>query len=145
MGRDYAGARQAEALRPDRLRLPALVVVIAGALVAAVVCGCCNGMLVTVFQIQPIVATLILMVAGRGVAQLITDGQIITFTDERLASIFPGGECNRTAFNAFRAEMFATLEKKMRASADRPLPRSLVLLLQQMIDARPGHLELLHD
>lgn len=29
---------------------------------------------------QPIVATLILMVAGRGVAQLITDGQIITVT-----------------------------------------------------------------
>ena len=28
--------------------------------------------------IQPIIATLILMVAGRGLAQLITDGQIIT-------------------------------------------------------------------
>ena len=27
---------------------------------------------------QPIVATLILMVAGRGIAQLLTDGQIIT-------------------------------------------------------------------
>jgi simple sugar transport system permease protein len=28
--------------------------------------------------LQPIVATLILMVAGRGLAQLLTDGQIIT-------------------------------------------------------------------
>ena len=31
---------------------------------------------------QPIVATLILMVAGRGVAQLITNGQIVTFDNE---------------------------------------------------------------
>ena len=35
-------------------------------------------------------ATLILMVAGRGIAQLITDGQIITFTDERLTYIGNG-------------------------------------------------------
>jgi len=31
------------------------------------------------FQVPPIVATLILMVSGRGIAQLITGGQIITF------------------------------------------------------------------
>ena len=37
-----------------------------------------NGVLVAVIGIQPIIATLILMVAGRGLAQLITDGQIIT-------------------------------------------------------------------
>ncbi len=55
-------------------------VVIVSALAAAIVCGCWNGLLVTVFKVQPIVATLILMVAGRGVAQLITGGQIITFT-----------------------------------------------------------------
>lgn len=41
--------------------------------------GAWNGVLVAVFRIQPIVATLILMVAGRGIAQLLTDGQIITF------------------------------------------------------------------
>jgi simple sugar transport system permease protein len=40
--------------------------------------------LVALFKVQPIVATLILMVAGRGIAQLITDGQIITFKDARL-------------------------------------------------------------
>jgi len=55
------------------------VAVIACALGVAIVCGCWNGVLVSIFKIQPIVATLILMVAGRGVAQLITDGQIITF------------------------------------------------------------------
>ena len=37
-----------------------------------------NGLLVTVVGIQPIIATLVLMTAGRGLAQLITDEQIIT-------------------------------------------------------------------
>jgi ribose/xylose/arabinose/galactoside ABC-type transport system permease subunit len=37
-------------------------------------------------KIQPFVATLILMVAGRGVAQLITSGQIVTLTRQ----IWPG-------------------------------------------------------
>ena len=40
--------------------------------------GVWNGFLVTVLGIQPIVATLVLMTAGRGVAQLITDERIIT-------------------------------------------------------------------
>ena len=41
--------------------------------------GIWNGLLVAYMRIQPIVATLILMVAGRGVAQLLTNGQIPTF------------------------------------------------------------------
>ncbi|MEO3813951.1 ABC transporter permease [Sphaerisporangium sp. B11E5] len=44
----------------------------------ALVLGAWNGLLVAGLGIQPIVATLILMVAGRGLAQLITGGQIIT-------------------------------------------------------------------
>ncbi|WP_329430041.1 ABC transporter permease [Streptosporangium sp. NBC_01495] len=40
--------------------------------------GVWNGLLVASVGIQPIIATLILMVAGRGLAQLITDGQILT-------------------------------------------------------------------
>jgi len=40
--------------------------------------GLWNGFLVAGIGIQPIIATLILMVAGRGLAQLITQGQIIT-------------------------------------------------------------------
>lgn len=58
-------------------RLP-MAVAIAGALAAALACGVWNGLLVARIGMQPIVATLILMVAGRGIAQLITDGQIIT-------------------------------------------------------------------
>ena len=45
---------------------------------AALLCGLWNGLLVATVGLQPIVATLILMVAGRGLAQLLTDGQIIT-------------------------------------------------------------------
>ncbi|MCE3543991.1 ABC transporter permease, partial [Escherichia coli] len=43
-----------------------------------------NGILVAYFDLQPIVATLILMVAGRGIAQLITEGSIVTFTEPGL-------------------------------------------------------------
>src|SRR4051795_13530367 len=53
---------------------------IAVALGAGLLCGLWNGFLVAVLGIQPIVATLILMVAGRGIAQLITEGRIVTFT-----------------------------------------------------------------
>ena len=59
-------------------------VAVAAALGAGVVCGLWNGFLVAVLGIQPIVATLILMVAGRGVAQLITEGRIVTFTSPDL-------------------------------------------------------------
>ncbi len=46
------------------------------ALAASVICGAFNGILVSKFNIQPMVATLILYTAGRGIAQLITKGQI---------------------------------------------------------------------
>jgi simple sugar transport system permease protein len=46
------------------------------ALVVAILCGCFNGLLVAKLNIQPMVATLILFTAGRGIAQLITKGQI---------------------------------------------------------------------
>ncbi len=55
-----------------------LWVVILVALAVATLCGVWNGLLVSRANIQPMVATLVLMVAGRGIAQLITNGQIIT-------------------------------------------------------------------
>jgi ribose/xylose/arabinose/galactoside ABC-type transport system permease subunit len=55
-----------------------LWVVILVALVVSTLCGIWNGLLVSRANIQPMVATLVLMVAGRGIAQLITNGQIIT-------------------------------------------------------------------
>lgn len=55
-----------------------LFTAVALALGLSLVLGAWNGFLVAGIGIQPIIATLILMVAGRGLAQLITDGQIIT-------------------------------------------------------------------
>ena len=51
-----------------------LWVVLAVTLVVATICGLWNGLLVAYVKIQPMVATLILMIAGRGIAQLITNG-----------------------------------------------------------------------
>ena len=55
-----------------------LSVVVPTALGVALVCGMWNGALVAWVGMQPIIATLILLGAGRGVAQLITHGQIVT-------------------------------------------------------------------
>src|SRR5579871_960702 len=53
-------------------------------------CGLWNGFLVAYFDIQPIVATLILLVAGRGIAQMITGATIATFQNPGLAFIGVG-------------------------------------------------------
>lgn len=49
---------------------------IALALLVTVATGLWNGLLVAKLGIQPVIATLVLFVAGRGIAQLITAGQI---------------------------------------------------------------------
>src|SRR5260370_3275524 len=65
-------------------------IAIAVALVISVLAGAWNGLLVAGFGIQPIVATLVLMVAGRGIAQLITEGQIINFLDPTIVYLGNG-------------------------------------------------------
>ncbi|MBP6654595.1 MAG: ABC transporter permease [Propionivibrio sp.] len=55
-----------------------MALAIFAALGAGLLCGLWNGFLVAGIGMQPIIATLILMVAGRGIAQLITGGQIVT-------------------------------------------------------------------
>lgn len=52
------------------------------ALLAGALCGAWNGFLVAKLKVQPIVATMILMTAGRGIAQLIADGKIVTITSD---------------------------------------------------------------
>jgi simple sugar transport system permease protein len=59
-----------------------ITLIIALSLLVALIAGLWNGVLVAFVGIQPIVATLILMVAGRGVAQLIANGDIVTFHNE---------------------------------------------------------------
>jgi len=67
--------------------VPAALAAAAG---VGLACGLWNGFLVAVLDIQPFIATLILMVAGRGFAQLITEGQIITFVSESFAAVGSG-------------------------------------------------------
>ena len=67
-----------------------LWVVISVALFVALLCGLWNGMLVAYMKIQPMVATLILMIAGRGIAQLITNGLRVQITYRPFAYIGQG-------------------------------------------------------
>jgi ribose/xylose/arabinose/galactoside ABC-type transport system permease subunit len=67
-----------------------LWLVIVVTLLVAIVCGLWNGLLVAYVRIQPMVATLILMYAGRGIAQLITNGVRIQIFYEPYAFIGQG-------------------------------------------------------
>jgi ribose/xylose/arabinose/galactoside ABC-type transport system permease subunit len=59
-------------------------------LIVSIICGAWNGLLVAYGRIQPMVATLILMIAGRGIAQLITNGVRIQIFYEPYAFIGNG-------------------------------------------------------
>ena len=50
-------------------------------LLAAAGCGLFNGALVSFLGVQPIIATLILFISGRGVALVLTNGNLQTFTN----------------------------------------------------------------
>ncbi|MGO4533421.1 ABC transporter permease [Leifsonia sp. 2MCAF36] len=60
------------------------------AVVISLLFGLWNGFLVAVLGIQPIIATLVLMLAGRGIALLITGGFITTITSAPYAYISQG-------------------------------------------------------
>lgn len=50
-------------------------------LLAAALCGVFNGLLIGVLGVQPIIATLIFFISGRGIAQVLTNGNLQTFTN----------------------------------------------------------------
>src|SRR4051794_5626632 len=60
------------------------------AMAVCVVLGLWNGFLVSVLGIQPIIATLVLMTGGRGVAMLITSAQITTVHNSNFEFISDG-------------------------------------------------------
>ena len=64
--------------RGDGVPEHSMLLAMLAAVGVGVICGIWNGFLVAKLKIQAVVATLILMTAGRGVAQLMTEGQIIT-------------------------------------------------------------------
>jgi len=67
-----------------------LWIVIGVALIVALFCGMWNGFLVAFMKIQPMVATLVLMIAGRGIAQLITNGLRVQITYKPFSYIGQG-------------------------------------------------------
>jgi simple sugar transport system permease protein len=77
-----------------------VLLAIAAALALSAALGLWNGVLVAVIGIQPIIATLVLMVAGRGIAQLITSGQIITINSGPY-QFFGGGYWLALPFSVF--------------------------------------------
>ena len=96
-----------------------LPIVLLSALGTGILAGLWNGILVAILKNQPFVATLILMVAGRGVAQLITAGQIVTFNSPDLSWF---GRADRCLFLPTPVE----------------LPRLLTLLLYLAVDPQNG-------
>ncbi len=76
----------------DAYAVPYIVGLLFAAL-TGIACGAWNGFLVAKMKIQPMVATLILFTAGRGIAQLLTKGQnlYVRVDDFRyLGSFIPG-------------------------------------------------------
>ena len=67
---------------PDPGNLGTVAVALLVALAVSLVLGAWNGLLVAVVGIQPIIATLVLMLAGRGMALLITEGFITTVNSQ---------------------------------------------------------------
>ena len=68
--------------RPDTLRTPIFVAFIVGCLVAMAF-GAFNGVLVSIFKIQPMVATLILYTAGRSIAAWINNNELPIISDPK--------------------------------------------------------------
>jgi simple sugar transport system permease protein len=87
-------------------------------LIAVLVCGLCgawNGFLVSKLNIQPMVATLILLTAGRGIAMLITEGQNITVYYKPFTYIgnsIPGSPVPTTIFIAVIVVLFVVFIQK---------------------------------
>jgi ribose/xylose/arabinose/galactoside ABC-type transport system permease subunit len=86
-----AGALAASLVQPGgRLEHGPILLVVAIALAASLILGVWNGVLVAFFDVQPMVATLILMVSGRGLAQYITGGNVLTFKENGLTYLGTG-------------------------------------------------------
>ncbi|HVR79619.1 MAG TPA: ABC transporter permease [Acidimicrobiia bacterium] len=74
----------------DANSLGTVMVAVVVAILASLLLGVWNGFLVSAIGIQPIVATLVLMLAGRGVALLITGGFITTVNSTPFSFISTG-------------------------------------------------------
>jgi simple sugar transport system permease protein len=81
---------------------------VVSASVAGLLCGLWNGILVSKVKMQPMIATMILLIAGRGIAQLITDGRIVTISSASYYFI-NGGYILGFPFPVYLVIVFAVL------------------------------------
>lgn len=59
-------------------------------MLVALACGIFNGIMVARLNVQPIIATLILFISGRGIAQILTNGNLQTFTNPQFSYLGTG-------------------------------------------------------
>lgn len=76
-------------MRPEAITTPFIVAFIVGVLVA-MLCGAFNGVMVAVFKVQPMVATLILYTAGRSIAAWINNNALPIIPTDSGFGIFGG-------------------------------------------------------
>ncbi len=82
-----AGSVFVRVLREHTINWPIMLLAFVGACVVAVLCGAFNGALVAAFRIQPMIATLILLTAGRPIAYWINGGATPTVDSPLLGTI----------------------------------------------------------
>ena len=67
-----------------------LTAAVALPLLAGMACGVFNGVMVSSLGVQPIIATLILFISGRGIAQVLTNGNLQTFSNPAFSYLGTG-------------------------------------------------------
>ena len=86
--------------RPDTIQAPIIVAFLV-ACVVGMLCGAFNGILVAIFKIQPMIATLILFTAGRSIAAWINNNELPIVPDPKFAyfgGFIPGIPVPTTVF-----------------------------------------------
>lgn len=76
-------------MRPEAITTPFIIAFIVGVLVA-MLCGAFNGVMVAVFKVQPMVATLILYTAGRSIAAWINNNALPIIPTDSGFGVFGG-------------------------------------------------------
>ena len=86
--------------RPETIQAPIIVAFLVACIVG-MLCGAFNGMLVSVFKIQPMIATLILFTAGRSIAAWINNNELPIVPDPKFSyfgGFIPGIPIPTTVF-----------------------------------------------
>ena len=100
--------------RPTELAAPVIVAFLV-ACVVGMLCGLFNGVLVAIFKIQPMIATLILFTAGRSIAAWINNNELPIVPDPKFAyfgGFIPGIPIPTTVFIAIACIIIIALVLK---------------------------------